>query len=109
MSARIRGHYRIDSSGRVEPMTDVNGPALKICRPPAVIPNQYHSRLVRISIAGIVGVVLGVGGMLALPQIQRRLVSNQAAQFAMVRHMHGHHLRFMADRLLHRDEKPQDQ
>jgi hypothetical protein len=109
VSAHIRGHYRIDSSGRVEPMTDVNGPALKMRVPPPLAPNQYESRWVKISIAGIVALTLGIGGALAIPQIQQRFMSAQAANFASVRHLHGHHLRAMAARLLHRDESPQDQ
>jgi len=109
VSARIRGHYRIDSSGRVEPMTDVNAPALKLRLPPPVFPSQHNSRLVRISIAGIVALTLGIGGMLALPQIERRIISAQAAEFASVRHFRGHHLHAIAAKLLHRDEPSQDQ
>jgi hypothetical protein len=109
VSARIRGHYRIDSLGRVEAMTDVNAPALKLRLPPPVSPDQYNSRLVRIAIAGIVALSLGVGGILALPQIQQRILSAQTAEFASIRHLHGHHLHAMAARLLRRDGPSHDQ
>jgi hypothetical protein len=90
-------------------MTDVNGAALKLRLSPLVSPNQCQSRCVRISIAGIVALTLGIGGMLALPQIEQRIISAQAEQFASVRHLHGHHLHAMAARLLRHDETPQDQ
>jgi hypothetical protein len=90
-------------------MTDVNGAALKLRLPPLVSPNQYNSRLVRIAIAGIFALTLGLGGILALPQIERRIMSAQAEKFTSVRHLHGHHLHAMAARLLRRDEPPQDQ
>jgi len=99
VSGRIRGHYRIDSAGRVEPVTDINQAALKFRAPPP-LPNRHNSRLVRISIAGFTGMVLCVGGMLAMPQIQRALISAEYAQIAPIRHMHGKHMHDMADKLL---------
>lgn len=103
MSARIRGHYRIDSSGRVEAMTDVNSAALKSRIPPPVPAEPLQSRLIRICVAGFVTAALCVGGMLAMPEIQRYIVSSQSARYAMVRHMHGHRMHSMAERLLHGD------
>jgi hypothetical protein len=108
VSARIRGHYRIDSAGRVEPMTDVNQAALRFHTMPPALPNQRHARAVRLSIIGFVSAVLTVGTLLALPQIQRAITSAQYAQIATIRRMHGHHMHDAADRFLRHDGHGQD-
>ena len=76
-------------------MTDVNGSALQFHAPPAArVPLDRNTRLVRISIAGFIVAVLCVGGMLALPQIERSIISAQSARYASVRatclHQSGH-------------------
>ncbi len=101
-AARIRGHYRIDSAGRVEAMEDVNGLAMKAQSLSSVISSRRSSRLVRLSVAGFAAMAIGVGAILALPQIQQLLIAAESAQFASVRHLHGHHLHEVGDKLLSR-------
>jgi hypothetical protein len=103
VSARIRGHYRIDSSGRVEPITDVNSAALKVRPQVSPLPGHRSLRITRISILGAIAMVICISGMLAMPSFQRYLISIESQRYATVRHMHGLVLRSTAQRLLHGD------
>jgi hypothetical protein len=88
MCGRIRGHYRIDSSGRVEPMTDVNSAARAYTIPRAVLanrPENVRRRLKRMSVAGMSFFFLGVGLLVAMPWIELAFLSAQSAHLASVR------------------------
>ena len=82
MSGRIRGHYRIDSRGRVEPLTDVNASAKPYTSP---LPEHQRSHMRQLSVAGLSIFVVGISVMALLPQIERHIVSVQAAHIASVR------------------------
>jgi hypothetical protein len=87
VSGRIRGHYRIDSSGRVEPLADVNAEARPYALPQVVPLNQrgkVKSRLNRRSIAGASIFILGIGMLFAMPQIEQAMLSAQSAHVASV-------------------------
>ncbi len=89
MSGRIRGHYRIDSRGRVEPLLDVNASA-KPYTFPAMTNRQSPMR--QFTVAGLSIFVVGLSVMALLPQIERQIVSAQAAHIASVRaaYIHNH-------------------
>jgi hypothetical protein len=88
VSGRIRGHYRIDSSGRVQPLLDVNGAAK-----PYTLPSTRQTRRrssvhshMRQFIAGGIAICIALGSLLAmLPRIERLILTEQAKQIAMVR------------------------
>jgi hypothetical protein len=89
MSGHIRGHYRIDSRGRVEPLLDVNASAKPYTIP---LPVHRQSHVRQFSVAGVSIFVMGLSLMALLPQIERQIVSAQAAHIAMVRaaYIHNH-------------------
>jgi hypothetical protein len=89
MSGRIRGHYRIDSRGRVEPLLDVNASARPYTFPTK---STRQSPMRQFSVAGLGIFVMGLSLMALLPQIERHIVSSQAAHIAMVRaaYIHNH-------------------
>lgn len=98
MSAHVRGHYRIDAHGRVESMLDVNSAAIKMRQPKPEPVNQVQARAKRYAVYGLLTMLVCVGGMVALPQIERYLIAGQYARIATLRHMHGHHMHEAADR-----------
>ncbi len=100
MSARVRGHYRIDSHGRIESMLDVNSAALKLRRPRPVPIHQMQTLAARLAVYGLVAMLLCAGGVLVMPQMERAFLASQYARLVTVRHMHGHHMHDAADRYL---------
>jgi hypothetical protein len=97
VTGRIRGHYRIDPSGRVESMLDVNGSALQF-RPPvpsARTPLERKTRLARFAIGSLIFAACGLALMMALPAIDRLLLSPDVARYASLHSLyskvHHHH------------------
>jgi len=95
MSARIRGHYRIDVMGRVEPITDVNALAKPFTLPLSVMQGKKpgkRSHVVQVSIAGMILFGMGVSLMAALPQIQRMVIAAEASRISSQRqaYIHSH-------------------
>jgi hypothetical protein len=88
MPARVRGHYRIDASGRIEPLLDVNEAALPYTLPKIALrrePMSLHSHMKQIILAGV-GICVVLSGLVAmLPRIERLILSEQARQIAMAR------------------------
>ena len=88
MTGRIRGHYRIDSTGHVQPLGDVNGLAKPYTIPLSVLQNQpcyRRARLRRITTAGTGAFVLGLLLLSLMPQIERAVLSAQSARLAQAR------------------------
>jgi hypothetical protein len=94
MGARIRGHYRIDPLGRVEPITDVNALAKPFTLPLSVMQKKTgkRSHLIHVSVAGVILFSTGVSLMAALPQIQRMVIAAEASHTASQRqaYIHSH-------------------
>jgi hypothetical protein len=85
VSAHVRGHYRIDARGCVEPITDVNALAKPFTLPLSVMQKKTkRSNLVMIAIAFFV-LGLGASMMAALPQIQRMVIAAEASHSASLR------------------------
>jgi len=88
MSGRIRGHYRIDAAGRVEPISDVNASLAKcVCTsPPRRDPvAERRSRLGKICMVGLGLFCLGLALMASLPEIQHVIVATENAHMALIR------------------------
>jgi hypothetical protein len=88
MSGRIRGHYRIDSRGQVQPLGDVNAAARPCTFPPASVSTQVktrRSRLVRMMAYSAILAGLGLSLPGALPMMQRKLLAAEAAHYAAAR------------------------
>jgi hypothetical protein len=98
VSAHVRGHYRIDSHGRIEAILDVNSAALKLHKPQPLPPNQMQTLAARVAVYSLVAMLLCAGGLLVMPQVERAFLASQYAKLITVRHMHGHHMHDAADR-----------
>jgi hypothetical protein len=88
MSGRIRGHYRIDSAGRVEPLGDVNASLQRFVYQPALRRNPADvrkARLTKICVAGFTLCTIGLGLMASLPTIQRMIISAESSRMASIR------------------------
>ncbi len=88
MSARVRGHYRIDPVGHVMPLTDVNAAMKAYSIPLAKLRDraaEQRSRIMKMCLAGLTIFAIAVGLMMALPQIERSVVAAQATRIASMR------------------------
>ena len=88
MSARIRGHYRVDDAGRVLPVLDVNASLGRFAYHSDLKADQekrHIARMKKISFAGLGTAILGIAMMASLPTIQRLVVAHQSAQYAIKR------------------------
>ena len=104
MSARIRGHYRINAVGQVMPLTDVNGGMKAYSLP---LPKrrgqavEQRSRIMKMAVAGLTLFSIAVAAMSVMPQIERSVVAAQASRIASARsaffrshpEFHSHHWR----------------
>jgi hypothetical protein len=84
----------------VESLVDVNGTAMRLRLPPPSAKNQMQSRAAKFAVYGLVAMLVCVGGMLALPSMERSLLASQYARLMPIRHMHGQHMHDAADRFL---------
>jgi len=88
MTARIRGHYRIDALGRVVPVTDVNSSlqnfVVRSPLPPDRAADQ-RTQLTRLCMVGGLLCMLGLVVMASLPQIQNAIVARESARMASIR------------------------